>query len=195
MQPRPPWDAADAGGVHNDPVIELRRAGAPDAAAVADLFLRSFRATYPFPLAHTDDEVRGWVRDRLVPQLETWVAVAPASGGDDDSDGEAAPERILGFATIEPGWLEQLYVDPDHLGEGIGRRLLDLAKQRQPHGLLLWTFQVNARARRFYERNGFRLVRLGHEWNNEEHQPDVQYWWSPTGAAPPELAPLQDPPQ
>jgi GNAT superfamily N-acetyltransferase len=137
---------------------------------VADVFLRSFHATYDFPLAHTDDEVRGWVRDRLVPLMETWVAVD-----------EVEPERVLGFAAVEPGWLEQLYVDPDHLGEGIGRRLLDLAKERQPDGLLLWTFQVNDRARRFYERNGFTVVRLGDESNNEERQPDVQYRWVPPG--------------
>lgn len=149
-------------------VMRIRRATPHDAAAVADVFLRSFHATYTFPLAHSDDEVRGWVRDRLVPQMETWVAV-------DD----AAPERTLGFATVEPGWLEQLYVDPDRLGEGIGRLLLDKAKERQPEGLLLWTFQVNDRARRFYERNGFEVVRYGDESNNEERQPDVQYRWAP----------------
>lgn len=157
--------------------VTLRRAEPADAAAVADVFLRSFHATYAFPLAHTDDEVRGWVRDRLVPQLETWVAVE--TGPQDHGD------RVLGFATVAPGWLEQLYVDPDHLGEGIGRLLLDTAKERQPGGMLLWTFQVNDRARRFYERNGFTIVRFGDEANNEERQPDVQYWWSPTDAPPP----------
>ena len=151
-------------------MILVRRAIAADASAVADVFLRSFHATYRFPLAHTENEVREWVRDRLVPQMETWVAVEG--------------ERILGFCTIEPGFLEQLYVDPNHLGEGIGRMLLDHAKARQPYGLLLWTFQVNARARRFYERNGFVAVRMTDD-SNEERQPDIQYWWSPTGAPPP----------
>jgi GNAT superfamily N-acetyltransferase len=155
-------------------MITLRRAEPADAAAVADVFLRSFHATYAFPLAHTDDEVREWVRTRLVPLMETWVA---ADGG--------TPPRVVGFATVEPGWLEQLYVDPDRLGEGIGRALLDHAKRRQPDGLLLWTFQVNHRARRFYERNGFEIVRFGDESNNEEHQPDVQYAWHP-GSGPSE---------
>lgn len=150
-------------------MFTIRRAGNADAAALAELFLRSFRATYSFPLAHTDDEVRQWVHERLVPLMETWVAVEEGKGG----------ARIVGFATVKPGWLEQLYVDPDRLGEGIGRRLLDLAKERQPAGLLLWTFQVNERARRFYERNGFTVVRFGDESNNEERQPDVQYRWLP----------------
>lgn len=145
--------------------ISLRRATLADAPAAADVYLRSFKATYAFPLAHPDDEVRDWVRSRLVPELETWVAV------DDDA--------IVGFMTLAPGWLEHLYVDPARLGEGIGRRLLELAKHRQPDGLLLWTFQVNDRARRFYERNGFSAVQFGDETNNEERQPDVQYAWRP----------------
>ncbi len=153
-------------------MIRLRRATLADAPAVADVYLRSFHATYDFPLAHTDEEVRGWVRDRLVPAMETWVAV-------DATEATGSTERVVGFMTIEPGWLEQLYVDPDRLGEGIGRRLLDLAKQREAAGLLLWTFQVNGRARRFYERNGFEVVRFGDETNNEERQPDVQYAWRP----------------
>lgn len=162
-------------------MITLRRATLADARAVTDVFLRSFHATYAFPLAHTDDEVGEWVRTRLVPQMETWVAV----------DDTTEPDHVVGFMTVAPGWLEQLYVDPRRLGAGIGRLLLDKAKERQPHGLLLWTFQVNDRARGFYERNGFTVVRYGTESNNEEGQPDVQYWWSPTGAPPPELAPLR----
>ena len=42
-------------------MITLRRANSDDAPAVAEVFLASFHATYDFPLAHTDDEVRGWV--------------------------------------------------------------------------------------------------------------------------------------
>jgi len=153
-------------------VITLRRATLMDADEVADIFLRSFGSTYDFPLAHSDDEVRDWVRTKLIPQMETWVAV---DDGADDPHGDGM-EHVAGFMTLAPGWLEQLYVDPKRLGEGIGRMLLDLAKELQPN-LLLWTFQVNERARRFYERNGFTVVRFGDASNNEEGQPDVQYIW------------------
>jgi GNAT superfamily N-acetyltransferase len=161
---------SDRATIHG--MITLRRATLADAEAVADIHLRSFGATYPFPLAHPDDEVREWVRTKLIPTMETWVAV---DDGADDPEGDGM-ERVVGFMTLAPGWLEQLYVDPKRLGEGIGRMLLDLAKELQPN-LLLWTFQVNDRARRFYERNGFTVVRFGDESNNEEHQPDVQYIW------------------
>ena len=65
---------------------------------------------------------------------------------------------------------------------GLGSRFVRLAKTRRPHGLDLYTFQVNAGARRFYERHGFRVVDLDDGARNEEHQPDVRYRWRPTDA-------------
>jgi GNAT superfamily N-acetyltransferase len=144
-------------------VIELRRGSAGDAAAVAEVFLTSFHATYDFPLAHTDDEVRGWIRDRLIPDHEVWVAT---------EDGQ-----VVAMLALAPGWVEQLYVAPDRLGAGIGSRLLELAKERQPEALQLWTFQVNERARRFYERHGFVAVETTDGRANQERQPDVRYEW------------------
>lgn len=49
--------------------------------------------------------------------------------------------------------------------------------------MLLWTFQVNERARRFYERNGFLAVQFGDEANNQERQLDVQYEWKQARSA------------
>jgi GNAT superfamily N-acetyltransferase len=149
----------------SEPGVEIRRARATDAPAVAEVFLDSFHSTYAFPLAHTDDEVRGWVRDELVVDHETWVA----------TEGEA----IVGLMTVDPGWVEQLYVRPDRLGRGIGRQLLDQAKVSSPDGLQLFTFQVNDRARRFYEHNGFVAEWFGDGSTNEEGQPDVRYAWRP----------------
>ena len=147
------------------PGITLRPAAAADAGGIADVYLASFHATYDFPLAHTDEEVRGWIRD-VVAAGGTWVAVEPAG-------------TIVGMMALEPGVLDQLYVRPDRLGEGIGRQLLELAKDRSPDGLSLYTFQVNARARRFYERNGFAAEWFGDGATNEERQPDVRYVWRP----------------
>lgn len=144
-------------------MIEVRRATSADASAVAEVFLDSFHATYEFPLAHTDDEVRGWIGDRLLPEHEVWVAT-------DD-------ERVVALLALAPGWVEQLYVAPDRLGQGIGGRLIAIAQERQPDSLQLWTFQVNERARRFYERHGFVAVELTDGSGNQERQPDVRYEW------------------
>jgi GNAT superfamily N-acetyltransferase len=144
--------------------ISIRPAAAADAAAVADVYLSSFAATYTFPLAHTDDEVRGWLAG-IVGGGGTWVA-------------EAGP-RVVGMMVLADGWIEQLYVDPEWLGRGIGSRLMALAKEQQPDGLQLYTFQVNDRARRFYERHGFVAAWFGDGSANEERQPDVRYEWHP----------------
>jgi GNAT superfamily N-acetyltransferase len=149
-------------------MINIRRAASDDAAEVARVFLDSFHATYDFPLAHTETEVREWIRDDVIPTREAWVAIED--------------QVIVGLLVVAPGWVQHRYVPPDRLGQGIGRRLLDLAKERSPDRLTLWTFQVNARARRFYERNGFMVAEETDGSGNEERQPDVRYVWSPAGS-------------
>jgi len=152
---------------HHGP-IDVRRAASDDAAAVAEVYLASFTATYRFALAHTDDQLRRWIRDVLIPIKETWVAV------------EAAGE-VVGMMALDGDELDQLYVAPGWTARGIGTRLVELAKRRRPSGLSLYTFQVNERARRFYENRGFVLIDENDGSRNEEHQPDVRYSWRPQG--------------
>lgn len=63
----------------------------------------------------------------------------------------------------DPDSLEiaRLYVLEDHLGIGLGKRLLDtaidFAKQNQKKYLWLGVWEMNARAIRFYEKNGLRI--------------------------------------
>ncbi|GAA3794963.1 GNAT family N-acetyltransferase [Streptomyces chiangmaiensis] len=55
--------------------------------------------------------------------------------------------------------LYAIYIDPTHLGNGIGQALLEKSvSQCAPvHArMFLWVLKDNARARRFYERAGFR---------------------------------------
>ena len=145
----------------------LRPARPADAAAIADVWLRSFDAALPtVRRAHSDDEVRGWIREVLVPRYDAWVAEA---GG-----------AIVGVLALSGGWLEQLYLDPAWRGRGIGDRFVALARRRQPAGLQLWTFQVNQSARRFYERHGFVAVEWTDGSGNEEGEPDVRYVWRPS---------------
>lgn len=141
----------------------LRRAAPTDASAIADIHLAAFRATYVFGMAHSDEEVRAWIGETLLPTTETWVA--------------EAGEAVVGFVSLGDGWVEQLYVAPGHTGRGIGSRLIAVAKERRPDGLQLWTFQVNAGARRFYERHGFTAVEMTDGAGNEERQPDVRFAW------------------
>jgi GNAT superfamily N-acetyltransferase len=117
------------------------------------------------PPIHDDDDVRAWFATVVVPKLDTWVIEDEAS--------------IVALVVLAPGWVEQLYVDPIRTGGGLGSRLLDLAKQLNPAGLDLWTFQANGRARRFYERHGFVPI-AETDGDNEEGAPDIRYHWPRT---------------
>jgi GNAT superfamily N-acetyltransferase len=146
--------------------VVLRRAGAPDAAGVADVWLRSFDAALPTVVRpRSDDEVRAYIRDVVVPARETWVAEA---GG-----------RVVGMMVLAEELLSQLYLAPEWRGRGIGDRFVALAKERSPSGLTLWTFQVNKPAHRFYERHGFVAAEHTDGSGNEEREPDVRYVWRP----------------
>ncbi|GAA1923711.1 GNAT family N-acetyltransferase [Streptantibioticus ferralitis] len=151
--------------MNSDDVV-LRRADDADALPAADVWLRSFTAALPsVRCAHDDAEVRNWFSHVLVPQYETWVAVTENS--------------VVGLLVLNGEELKQLYLDPTWRGRGLGDRFISLAKQRQPDGLALWTFQINKAAQRFYERHGFIAVERTDGLRNEEREPDVRYVWQP----------------
>ena len=151
----------------------IRRGGAPEARAAADLYLRAREAALragSIPAGvHDDDEVRGYFASHIVEDCELWVAE------DDDA--------LAGILVLDGEFIDQLYVEPDRTGRGIGSALLAVAKRERPQGLRLWAFQTNMGARRFYERHGFVEVRRTEGRDNEERAPDVLYAYR-TVAAP-----------
>jgi GNAT superfamily N-acetyltransferase len=66
----------------------------------------------------------------------------------------------VGFATVSPGWLRNLFVLPAEWGRGAGPALHDEAVALlRGHGAAtaqLWVLEANERARRFYEARGWR---------------------------------------
>ena len=144
----------------------LRGAVPDDAERIADILIASRAAFLPYaPSPHTDDEVRAWVRDVLMRSEETTVATVE--------------DRVIGVLAVRRAgtvnWITQLYLDPAHVGHGIGSSLLSHALATVPRPIKLFTFQQNAGARRFYERNGFVAIRFSDGRTNEEHCPDVLY--------------------
>jgi GNAT superfamily N-acetyltransferase len=148
-----------------------RRAKQEEAAGVAAVWLRSRKASIPSIPApvHSDEDVHEFFATVVLPERETWVI--------DDNHGE-----VVALLVLQPGWINQLYVDPRHTGCGLGSRLLEVAKTVYPEGLDLWTFAANAGARRFYERHGFVAI-AATEGDNEERVPDIRYHWPARGLA------------
>jgi GNAT superfamily N-acetyltransferase len=65
----------------------------------------------------------------------------------------------VGFTTVSPGWLRNLFVLPAEWGRGTGGALHDEAVEllrREGDLAQLWVLERNARARRFYEARGWR---------------------------------------
>jgi GNAT superfamily N-acetyltransferase len=152
-----------------EPLV-LRPAEPEDAAGVAEVYLVARRAAAAAgampPSVHPDGEVRQWLAERVAAD-ETWVA---------ELDGE-----VVAYARMTAEWLDDLYVHPDHAGEGIGGALLDLAKGLRPGGFGLWVFESNLAARRFYRRHGLVEVERTDGSGNEEGAPDVRMVWEGSG--------------
>ncbi len=154
-----------------EPMVEgivFREATAADAEAVGDVFLESRKQIQSYaPGRYTDDEVRAWIRDIVIPDSEVTVAMR---------DG-----RIVGMMSLvqhdDHGWIDHLYLHPDFVNEGIGSRMVAMAKTRLTPPIRLATFQANEGARRFYERHGFVAVDFSDGSRNEENCPDVIYEW------------------
>ncbi len=153
--------------------LTLRPGDAVDLEEIAELYIATRRASLPAMPApvHDDAAIRAWfadlARDESRRGKEIWVA----------ETGDQGPGEILGFAVLDDGWLDSLYVGPQHQARGIGTALLDLVKAHRPNGFALWVFASNTAARGFYHRHG--LVELEHTdgSTNDERSPDVRMAW------------------
>jgi len=145
--------------------VQVRPPQRDDIDTIADVFVASFRGLTFLPALHSDDEMRAWIREVMVPGHEVWVA---------ENDGV-----VVGLAAVEGDLLGHLYVHPAAQGRRVGTALLDVVKRERPEGFRFWVFQRNTGARRFYERHGCRLVELTDGSGNEEREPDALYAWAP----------------
>ena len=122
------------------------------------------------PIPSIDFAARvNWWRERWRGELVPKAAIIVA-----EQDG--AP---VGFVTIDAsGYLDQLVVAPDRWGSELATALVDEAKRRSPDRITLLVNQDNARAIRFYERNGF--VHAGEDVNPTSGRPVMKMEWKPS---------------
>lgn len=147
-----------------DPAV--RAATVADAQAIGALAARAWRAAYaglldPGTLARldADEQAHEWAEylSELPPPDRVWVIELAAvvcgfarTGPGADSDLPAGAGEVHG-----------LYLDPDRIGIGLGRRLYGHAVsdlgERGHDPIVVWHFSANHVAARFYERAGFAL--------------------------------------
>ncbi len=129
----------------------LRDFAEADLPALVDLWAAAWRET---GLAVDFDARRPWLDGHLRALRDEGVAIVVGL----DHEG-----RPAGFVTVDPrtGYLDQLCVALGEQGSGLAVALLDEAKRRSPGFVDLDVNEANARALRFYEREGFVFVTRG----------------------------------
>ena len=139
---------------------------AADEAAAIELWQRTWQLAYPqIDFSTRVDWWRQRWHDELVPSAT--ITVAEAGGA------------MLGFVTVDPASLDldQLVVAPEAWGGGVAKALVAEAKRISPNGLDLHVNTDNARAIRFYEREGF--VISGEALNWRSGAPVHKMSWRP----------------
>jgi putative acetyltransferase len=124
--------------------LVLRAYTTADEDTAIELWRRTWQQHYP----SIDFAARvAWWRERwrkeLVPVAT--IIVAEAEG------------TLVGFVTVEPrsGYLDQIVVAPEAWGTDLADRLMAQARRLSPRGLDLKVNADNARALRFYAKQGF----------------------------------------
>ncbi len=139
--------------------VYYRNAAVEDAADIAYVEVVSQQIAYRhfLPATHLDamsvaDRTKCW-HGFILSDDPTQIIVA------------AHEEQVIGWMRIgkysdpELGYIFDLFVLPDYWGKGIGEGLMNEAhqvfKDKGNGAALLYVFEDNARARRFYERLGW----------------------------------------
>ena len=107
-------------------------------------------------------EDQGYFRDHILKENKVWVVEMDS--------------RPVAFMAMKGDFIDQLYVHPDYQKRGIGRALLEYARELSPEHVWLYTLQINTNARTFYEKNGFVAEKFGIS-PPPESEPDVEYHW------------------
>jgi ribosomal protein S18 acetylase RimI-like enzyme len=107
-------------------------------------------------------EDQDYFRDHILKENRVWVV--------------ERDQHPVAFLAMRDDFIDHLYVHPDYQNRGIGKALLDYARQFSPEHLWLYTLQVNLNARAFYEKYGFVAEKFGMT-PPPDNEPDVEYHW------------------
>jgi putative acetyltransferase len=121
----------------------LRPYATADADELIDVWYRASLIAHPFLSEEFLERERAEI-------LEHWLPIAESTVYETEG-------RVVGFVALIGNEVGGIFVDPDHQGRGVGRALMNHARDSRPF-LELDVFEANAIGRRFYHAYGFRLV-------------------------------------
>ena len=144
-------------------VFTLRPYRAEDEDAAIELWRATWQRAYP----SIDFAARvAWWRERWRNELVANATIIVAEQA----------QALTGFVTIDgSGYLDQLVVSPDRWGSNLAAALVGEAKRLSPGVITLMVNKDNARAIRFYERNGFEHA--GEDTNPTSGRPVLKMAW------------------
>jgi putative acetyltransferase len=149
-----------------DNALTIRPMLPAELPEMLDVWVAAWQAAYP---AINFAAQRGWAVEHIAGLERTGSRsiVALAAG------------RIVGALVVNPdtGYLDQIVVALGRQGSGIADALLAEARRLAPAGLDLHVNQDNARAIRFYEKNGFQMS--GEDVNPRSGAPIYKMSWRP----------------
>jgi GNAT superfamily N-acetyltransferase len=162
----------------------IRPARFDDAHALAEVHVSSWRAAYRGIVADSildDLSVEAWTerwRQRISAETATRTLVLTSE------------ETVIGFATVGPARdsdcsadetqeVYAIYLRSEYWRHGYGRRLY-LASEEQmrrsgANGAVLWVLRDNARARRFYEGQGYTVDRVQPKRTRQLNLAELRY--------------------
>jgi GNAT superfamily N-acetyltransferase len=168
--------------------ITLVAATPQDAESIARLHAQSWRNAYRGMLAdeYLDQHVGA---DRLEFWAQRFATVSP----DRRLVLQAISEdQLMGFVCVlldaDIQWgarLDNLHVSPESKGTGIGYTLFQAAREWIANvapgtSMYLWCVERNLTARRFYDRQGGKVVETATRPVAQELAvPELRYWWPP----------------
>jgi putative acetyltransferase len=136
-------------------MIQIRQSTRNDFPVLFEIWRSAVCATHDFLSEQDFQDIAISVAEKYLPDAELWVAV-------DQQD------RPLGFMGMSQAHIDTLFIHPEHRGKGIGRMLLDHARQRA--GVLTVDVnEQNEQAVGFYRRMGF--VETGRSARDDEGRP------------------------
>lgn len=150
--------------------ILVRRAVPEDAQLLTRLAYKTFWDAFAHHPKNALDDLSHYMRQAFsAEQIEKELSDPKCTFLIAEKGGENAGYAKLIFDNVEPGIianrpveLNRLYSHQRFLGEGVGQKLMDECFKRAKDAgcdvMWLGVWEYNPRARRFYEKNGFRVV-------------------------------------